>query len=546
MARGKGFQVCWLAALALGCGSDDAEVGICDADELVAALEAAEPGDVVQLGRCTVTGTFALQAGVELRGFGPESSGLDMAGRVGMRVSAGTAGQPSFLRNLRMTSRRTARAVQATGDGTGEVHVENVEIAVQAGAALVASGIGRLVVRQSTLQGALPDDPAGALDSVFTNVASAVPDPLPAASECTTEPVGGGCTPGVPLEDVSCSVGSCGPFERYCDACGREVVVASDAGLLAADVDAVEVEGLEVGGFVNFGLAHANAELGTTRVAASLLAGNSGTGVFVSGTSLALEDVEVTRHYERLTQSFAAVFVQNQDFPTATVRTDGLRLIDVSAYGVIQRGGSAEHVAPMTMNQQFPSFWAGEVDAFTVCDGMLTDGRLAGIVTVEARNVEIMDTTLQRTSASRTTIGQEGSVGAITMGDGIHAVATPDLFLEGVRFTNNERVGLLLDLGPTGAGDMPCVAGRGICIDSSNTVESEEGVAGALGARVGDRESAVVSRPVSAEGAWGASLERLGGAASDADLPADLAEQIVGAVAPIDRPRPDGAVAPID
>ncbi|MEM1417614.1 MAG: hypothetical protein AAGH15_22140 [Myxococcota bacterium] len=533
-----------VGALALGCGSDDPGGGICDAAELAATLESAAPGQVVELGSCTIAGSFELPAGVVLQGLGAGRSVLDVDGIVGMRVEAGTSAAPTTLRAFRIQSEKSARAVQATGEGSGEVVVEDVEIAVRGGSGLSANGIQRMQVRRTRLQGALPDDEDAATDSVFTNVGSFVPDPLPSASECTGPRVDT-CTPGVPLEDVSCADGSCGPFEAYCDACGERVVIASDAGLLAVGVAELDVTDVEIGGFVNFGIAHANAELGSTRVRQSLLAGNSGTGVYVSGTSLALEDVEVTRQYQRFVQSFAAVYVQNEGFPTATVRSEGLRLVDVQAYGVIQQGGSAEHTAPMTMNQQFPSFWAGEVDAFMVSDGMLTDGRLAGIVTVEARNVEVMRTTIQRTDESRTTIGQEGSIGAITMGDGIHAVATPDLFLEDVLFSNNERVGLLLDLGGVSPDEMPCVAGRGICIDGSNRVESEAGVAGALGTSVGEREGAVVSRMVSAGGRWDEALVRSGGAENDVALSGELRD-LVGAVAPIDLPRPDQAVAPID
>ena len=112
-----------VGSLGIAVGACGDAPGICSSGELTAALAAAAPGDVVEIGACRVEGRFTVGAGVTLRGVGPES----------ILASAGTA-------------------IELAGDGAT---LDALRIEHGGGHGIVAMAAGAIAIRHVAVDGTL-------------------------------------------------------------------------------------------------------------------------------------------------------------------------------------------------------------------------------------------------------------------------------------------------------------------------------------------------------------------------------------------------------
>lgn len=421
-----------LCFIATGCATDPC-------DDLQAALDGAAAGEAVELGACTVSGSFTIPAGVELAGEG----GAVVRGSIAM-------GEASTLRGVRVES-------STVGIEAGAASIEGVTVVAE-------RGIGVRVRGTSALLGVEIAGP------VTPENADAVP-PMPSAGETATH--------GLVVENAE--------------------VALSD---------------VSVRGFAGFGVVLSASTVYWNGGAAT---GNLGTGVFVSGGTLTLTDVEIagTLGGVQPLPAYGAVFTGG-----AAIESDGLSIHDNEAYGILQNSSTSTHTALVAESNRDVALWVQASDRFEISgESRVAGNRIAGVVLVDAANVAIRNSTIDMTEVG-TRI--DGEVGTVEVGDGILGVLpnADTLRLENVRLTGNGRAGIVIDVDAT-----PFPAG----VFSNVTVDA-----------TGTAFGAIAQSPAGpiAGGAWDVGVNRLGAApTNDAGIASRL--DVVGIVGPMFLPRLD-------
>jgi len=139
---------------------DLSATSICDATQLASALASATSGSTVQLGECTVTGSFTVPAGVTLAGRGVARTTLVVTGdTVGVSLTAGAA--PSVLRSVTV---RTDGSFGVLVTGSGAAAVRNVRVSATRGVGIGAEDVRSVELTSVRLMGPVTPESAGIIN----------------------------------------------------------------------------------------------------------------------------------------------------------------------------------------------------------------------------------------------------------------------------------------------------------------------------------------------------------------------------------------------
>ncbi|WP_236516370.1 right-handed parallel beta-helix repeat-containing protein [Sandaracinus amylolyticus] len=402
MQRSTSAALVALGLASVCCGPET----YCDTESLTGALEAAQPGDVVHVGRCRFPAQVVIPPDVTLAGEG-DASVLESAGDgTVVEVAQGTG---AVLRDLRIDVLAGGYGVRAVGDG--DATLQNVTISVTRGVGVGLQGRSRVVLREVKLEGPIDETNAGFAPTMAseTGTYGVIAIDVGSAEDATS---------GLRIEAARIEGFALG-------------AVAVDGGRLAwndldADLDEDGVDDVDVRDVRGAAIAvfDAPAELQGVEIA-SMLAGVGLPGVAIAAVSspeLALERVRVEDG-----EGFG-VFGEGS---ALTMR--GLTISEMGLAGVrVQRG---------------------TIDAEDVTIESVGG---AGVLAVDSGRIELRRTTLSR---QREALIFDDLGIARSMGDGLTVwrsnVMAPgsaiDIVLEDVRFEDNARAGLLVDAGGTDA-----------------------------------------------------------------------------------------------
>jgi hypothetical protein len=429
---------------------------ICDAAQLTAALEAAQPGDTVRVGACRVQGSFTVPAGVSLVGSGADASTLvtDSA-KPGVWVTPGTP-----------TTRLADLAIESNANygvfirGDGGATVERVVVRSNRAVALGADDVDSLALADVDLQG--PVTPANQLVYGF--------DPQPES--------------------------------------------APTHGLLLVRVASADLTDVTATGFAQFGALLVES---TTTWRGGGTPRNMGNGMMVHAGTAHLEDLDLSGTFGdfRVFPDYGAVFAAE-----AVVDTTDLVVSGGVNFGLLHDHATVTHVGLKASNNVHAGVWVQNCHSFELTgEGTeLLDNGIGGVVAVDTPVVTLADAAIARTRIVRRVYGETSTrdVGAgiemVRVGDG----STLDgVTLRNLTLTNNKQVGLFIQLGPGATTDGLAV--EGITIERNLDVDPE--LADAYGAAVqgdsvpGDWDHGEVERDADTaarDDARRASLDRVG------------------------------------
>ncbi len=189
-----------LASVLFGCKSGGP---FCDAQALSRALGDAAPGDVVQIGACTVPGPITVPAGVTLEGTDPDAS----------RVAAPADGDGVVLTAGDSAATLAHVTVQASGiigvhsTGPGAVSLEDVHVLGSTGVGVFLDGTSNATLTQVHLVGPITTDPSS--EPAWLRVAPTT-GALPACTGTDTY-----CAPD-DTRLIACP-GGCAPLTQVCN-----------------------------------------------------------------------------------------------------------------------------------------------------------------------------------------------------------------------------------------------------------------------------------------------------------------------------------------
>ncbi|HJL18917.1 MAG TPA: right-handed parallel beta-helix repeat-containing protein [Sandaracinaceae bacterium LLY-WYZ-13_1] len=462
-----------IAALALStaCGADP-----CDADAVRAALAAAAPGDVVEVGACRLTGSFVVPAGVTLEGRG-EASVLEGGGLAGSPVQLEGGTEPARLSSVRVETRGPA-GVSIRGGGSAVL--EDVAVFATRGIGLGIDGVATTLTRVR-VEGPVTEANAG--DARWIRVAGA---PLPGS-------------PGCPRASCECEPGDVdvdGETERVCNADGRWATWTATYGIYATGAELsltdVEVAGLAAAGVVVADGSSLDWRGGGIRDVI-------GVGLLVLGGDAAVEDATIERVVEGLrgVPSYGVIATEGANLDTRRVR-----LSNGARYGLLQLDATGTHDALTVEGHGDAGVWVGDSDAFTLRGAsVLADNGFAGIVVADSQHVSVEGARISGTRRVRRSVGMAGD---LEVGDGVHLSGShDDVRLTDVVLEGNERVGLLADLGAGAAADV-----------TFDRVEVRAS-GGAFGALAGERDVASGAITVGAPAGWDTGITRAGAAVTN-------------------------------
>jgi hypothetical protein len=140
---------------------------------------------------------------------------------------------------------------------------------------------------------------------------------------------------------------------------------------------------------------------------------------------------------------------------TAAARFDGTRLTvsDNDRYGLllVDSGGSATSLVAERNGDA--AVWVGGTDEFVLQGSRLADNRFASLVVTASSGVHVSETSIDRTRAVE--LAGLRPFGVVRLGDGMHLHrSTTAIQVSSVSLTDNERAGVVLDLGASGSPDV--------------------------------------------------------------------------------------------
>ena len=405
--RWLGSVVCLLSA----CGGRGE---LCEAESLQRALDRADRGSTVRMGRCRIDGSIAVPEEVTLLGAAndaDEDNGIFSDEGAAVTLAPGAA-----VRNVHIASSGHT-ALLVTGErGEGARQVANLRVQVRRGAGLAVRG-GTVRVVSTSFTGAV-DDPS---DPRFIRVAgfrveSACPDDLVCA-----------CTPGEVDGDL------------VCDDEGQWATWTSVYGIYARDA-MVTLENVDLADFAEIGAAFITSELEWT---GGTIQGVLGVGSLVRGGTADVHGVTVQTSAEGLRGLASYAWIATDE---ARFTSESLVLADNERYGFLNAGATGAHVDLVARDNGDVGVWVQSDDFSLSGSGtVLERNAFAGIVVTESTNVVIADATIQGTTSVRRTLGD--LFGAQEIGDGVHMTASDAITMRGLTIRANERGGLLVDLG---------------------------------------------------------------------------------------------------
>ncbi len=480
MGRDRQLGVWGLALVAaLGCRDEDEGNSLCDADGLAAALAAAGPGDTVQMGSCTITGTFTVPPGVTLAG--SEGSVIAADGDVAVRLEP-SPDTPTTLRDLSVQS---ALRVGVLARGAGGVAVQRVAVVAERGYALGAESLTSIALESVDLAGPVTADNADSETFV-------TPDPD----------------------------------------------VAATFGLVLLGVARADLSDVDVSGFAEFGVTVLDRDSTGATVPPTTLTWTQGTVVdtlgtatYFSGGSIELTDVTVMRTHRGLRglPTYGAVFTGE-----AAVTSTRLSVCDGSDFGILHEGGTGDHTDLEVTHNGSGGLMAGATQMLRISgpgSSLYANGAV-NVLVLDARDVMMRDAQIGGALLKASNL-RAGTLGdTIDLGDGIQLLGTyENVILEDVTLTDNERAGLVVDVGMDG--------GAGITF-TNVSVNGSGSMLGAIGGTVDAPSGQLV--PAAVGGGWDTGISRLGAtAANDGAWAGNL--DIAGIIGPSMISRPDGATS---
>ena len=275
-------------------------------------------------------------------------------------------------------------------------------------------------------------------------------------------------------------------------------LVAHRANLILQNVD--------VSAFAAFGALFVRSQV---QWAVGTVSENVSVGIGAESGTLSLSDLEVrnTREGTGLIPPYGVVTA------STTVETERLAVLDGDAYGLFHQSGAVTHRDLVGSGNVDAALWVQNTNALELT-GELADNGFAGVAAVDATNFNVHNTTI-RDTRGQTRLFHEG--GRIRVGDGIHLVRSiAGAQLTDVNLTNNERAGLLVELG--GGRITPAVLERVQVTVSSTSA------------------GGVVAQNGTLDPGWDSGVTRIGtDAASDAQRAGLPSVEVVG---PCNLPRP--------
>lgn len=366
--------------------SAQAHGGICDAAALDDALAMANPGDVVRIGNCSITGAnFTVPAGVRLQGSFFSRLNIPV-GELGLIIET-EAGLTTQVRGwggffpLRIKSDGFL-AAQVVGDGTAKI--DRTRFRIRKGVGLAAELAADVRVHRSQFIG-----------SVRPRNAATVPE-------------------------------------------HADVDQFSTHGLIMNQVGNVVVDRVAIRGFARFGMLLIES---AATVKHSVVYRNVGVGAMAHGgtTDFLLTSVWDTYRGARPEDEQAAGFVFAAG---AAVTSRYTSSTDNEGWGVLQAAaGIVEHTGFVAAANTTGGILAQEGEYLQVDDGLFVNNGLGGLMAVDTDMVVVSDTLVSGTTT-------ETVPGFATTGDGIHLASTSGS-LSNVTFANNEQAGFVGSLGDT-------------------------------------------------------------------------------------------------
>lgn len=388
--------------LVLGCGVPEGP--LCSGDDLQSALDAAGAGDVVEVGACSVPVALRVPAGVTLSGTTPMSALTAVEPtRPIVRLETSASAPPTVLRGLGLEIGADV-GVRVTGDGSARV--EDVSATAERGLAVFATGAS---VALSRVELVGPVTSANAFEDRFTT--------------------GDGGPPG------------------YADTATHGVAIVGAPEATLTDVT--------VRGFAAFGAVFV--DVGAATWTGGAVREVLGTGIFAFRAELTLTDVAVcdTLREGRAFDSYGVLAVDTGD--GRMLASEGLRVEQTDGIGIAQVGVSAVHSGLTASGNNIGAVVADGGRSFELSGtgNVLSDNGLAGLLLTGLRDVIVTGARIEGTR------GRVAAGGSATdpIGDGIQLNAsTRNVVIDSVELSNNARVGLLADLGPTDGEGMTFMA----------------------------------------------------------------------------------------
>ncbi len=351
----------------------------------------AQANATVEVGDCAVSGRFDVAPGVTLAGTGPASAIVGTDRGPVLQVD--TTGAATTIRGLRLVG---SGHVTLELSGAGRAEVTDVIVEVPAvGVGVTAEGLARLAMVDVEVIG-----PATAA------TADSVPNDPDAMSYATH---------------------------------GLALFSVADLSLTRVDVR------------------------GFQKVAALLVDSSTtwsggdvrecvGAGIVVSGGEAALTDVTVHDLFASMRGLVISLgLTTTRD---AVVTTERLEVASNPQFGILQDGGSVDHLDLSVHDNGDVGLWAQRATHLSIAGDApeIVGNHVAGLVLSSASDVTISGAVIDGTTQGLTAVGTGGGVDA---GDGIHIVgASRNVTLESLTLRGNARVQIVAELGATAATDI--------------------------------------------------------------------------------------------
>jgi hypothetical protein len=213
----------------------------------------------------------------------------------------------------------------------------------------------------------------------------------------------------------------------------------------------------------------------------------------------------------------------------ARVESVDLAVIDNGDFGVVQESGPVRHERVQIERNGNVGLWVGRSDGVEILDvGSIADNGFAGLGIVDCARVDVDGLSV---SGTREVVMNTSTFGVQRIGDGIVLSGTSDALIHNTTVSDNERVGLMVDLG-------------GAVTDVRFESVTVSGTGDAFGALAGDRDTVLGQVTIDPPPGWDEGITRAG-ATIDNDVAASGALDFLVSGAPESVEGVYGIVAPM-
>jgi len=381
----------WNFGSFLGCNKDSNNNNnngkqICNYDELIEVLNQAQPGQTVKIGNCRITGSFTIPSGVILEGVDKNASILVSEGdHPVLKITPST--DQSNLTEVTKISIESNGLAGILCKGEGNVQIKDVKITSSRGIAIGAEELTSLNLSDIILDGPITQENANNFP------------------------------PNITAADIATH------------------------GLVLVRVSNASLTNVSVSGFATYGALLVDSD---TQWEGGGASGNMGTGVLVHKGHAFFKNLGICQTIQglKLIPSYAGVFVNG-----ATIETDNVEVCDGDGFGFLHDSVTANHANLKVRNNGDAGLWVQKSPSFQISGNgtEIKSNRFAGVVLFEVGDTVIQDAKMDENIITTRVFEETGS---IDVGDGIQIVKPAGhVTLQNLSMSNNERVGILLDLG---------------------------------------------------------------------------------------------------